>query len=329
MVVGPDRLILGSTKRLCKFLVILTPSYADEFRNTIVTNDEPDGWVFDTVKAATVATRKNTTKRRKLSAIHGNGQLPEEAFKMLDLKDAPLDYSSPPPMTVKKRTVRKQQSGVQMNSSPRARQVSSQKQPLQPDMSFGNTASTVRVFRRVSDNSIIGQASSESGSVVDENAHANEIVTKETLLGHQVYQKVIDPTFQELHAQTGNQAKREALSKLADAWAALDAVDSEGGLQLMKSLMERIRQDSKLSSLLLRTKDSNPATPQKPKLVLAQSNPHLRSHRRRQSSVVEEPKDRLHNLPGQAVAGMEHTKQLADVLYTRWADGMRKRWPAI
>jgi serine/threonine-protein kinase 24/25/MST4 len=34
--------------------------------------------------------------------------------------------------------------------------------------------------------------------------------------------------------------------------------------------------------------------------------------------------------PGQeARAGMEHCKQLSDVLYSRWVDGLRIRWPAV
>ena len=59
--------------------------------------DDPDEWVFDTVRASTVAPRKNTTKRRKLSVVHANGQggqaSPEEALKRLDVKDTPLESS--------------------------------------------------------------------------------------------------------------------------------------------------------------------------------------------------------------------------------------------
>src|SRR3954451_23767480 len=104
---------------------------------------EPDEWVFDTIKASTVAPRKNTMKRRKLSVIHANGQGiyegAEEALKRLDLKDSPLEYSSPSPVTVKKGTVRKQPSIIQLATPVKQRQTSSQKRPLQPDMSFGNT----------------------------------------------------------------------------------------------------------------------------------------------------------------------------------------------
>lgn len=87
--------------------------------------------------------------------------------------------------------------------------------------------------------------------------------------------------------------------------------------------------DPKLSSLL-----SSPLAEslQKPKLVLAQNNPHLKSHRRRQSSVVpinEPMPEKLPNLPGQVVPGMEHTKQLADVLYGKWVGGLKNRWPVV
>lgn len=87
--------------------------------------------------------------------------------------------------------------------------------------------------------------------------------------------------------------------------------------------------EPKLSALLLQ---SQPTTPQKPKLVLAQNNPHLKSHRRRQSSLM--PMDdgwaeKQSNLPGQLTPGMEHTKQLADVLYSKWAEGLKNRWPVL
>ena len=206
-------------------------------------------------------------------------------------------------------------------------------------MTFGNSASTVRVFRRVSDNSTLAQVSdSAPGSIRDENRlQITETTTKEGVLGRRVFNKVIDPAFQELHAQTGNQAKREALSRLADAWSALDAMDPEGEYQLLKLMIDQVQSDSKLSYLLPQPKgtctdSTHHLTPQKPtgKLVLARSNPHLASHRRGQSSVQPEGfKAKAANFPGQSVPGLEHTKQLADVLYGRWVDGLRNRWPAL
>lgn len=319
---------------------------------------DPDGWVFDTVKASTVApSRKNGSKRRKLSAIHANGQgsqvPPEEAFKKLDLKDSPLEYSSPPSLPANKSTVRRQPPAVQNHSPTRPRGNSTQSQnnttrrpPLAPDMNFGNTGSTVRLFRRVSNNSTSSRPSSPEDSAEvpsrDENKALVQVVeanTKEAYLGRRVFTKVVDPVFQELHAQTGDQAKRQALSRLADAWAALDAVDPEGEYHLLKLLIEKVEQEPKLASHISPSKslvlrDGTPqGSPQKAangKLIMATSNPHLKSHRRRQSSAMPEvePKEKL-NLPGQIVPGMEHSKQLADVLYARWADGLGKKFPVV
>ena len=87
--------------------------------------------------------------------------------------------------------------------------------------------------------------------------------------------------------------------------------------------------DPKLSNLLPL---SRPKTPQKPKLVLAQNNPHLKSHRRRQSSLLpaeEVSADTDTQLPGELVPGMDHTKQLANVLYGKWAEGLKNRWPIL
>ncbi|KAJ8058398.1 hypothetical protein OCU04_012588 [Sclerotinia nivalis] len=336
------------------------PKFYEETLNTMNPKYEPDGWVFDTVKASTITvapSRKNGSKRRKLSAIHANGQgsqaPPEEAFKKLDLKDSPLEYSSPPSLPTDRGTVRRQPPAVQHTSPTRPRGNSTQSQnnttkrpPLAPDMSFGNTGSTVRLFRRVSNNSISSRPSSPEDSADvpsrDENkalVQVAEANTKEAYLGRRAYTKIIDPAFQEMHAQTGDQAKRQALSHLADAWAALDAVDPEGEYHLLKLLINKIEQEPKIASHISPSKslvlrDGTPqGSPQKPangKLVLATSNPHLKSHRRRQSSAMPEveTKEKL-NLPGQIVPGMEHTKQLADVLYARWAEGLGKKFPVV
>lgn len=358
MADGLGHRIQDSTRKHCKWeLIDLIGQLANTSSHTMSPKIEADEWVFDTVRQATIAPRKNTTKRRKLSVIHANGlgihNDVEESFQRLDLKDAPLDYSSPPSATVRKGTVRRQLSVMQLASPTKSRQPSVQrrpsvqrqpsiqKKPLQPDMSFGNTGSTVRLFRRVSDNSTTAQVDSElsaPSTTRDENRPPmTETVTKEAVLGRRVFNKVVDPAFQELHAQTGNQAKREALSRLTDAWSALDGVDPEGEYQFLKLMLDRVQSDSKLSSMLLTPskgsiRDGTPqGSPTKPKLVLAQNNPHLKSHRRRQSSMVPDSdyRKKLSNLPGQLVPGMEHTKQLADVLYGRWADGLRNRWPAV
>ncbi|RQM08588.1 hypothetical protein DH86_00000309, partial [Scytalidium sp. 3C] len=214
------------------------PRFYEETLNTMSPREESDEWVFDTVKQATVAHKKNTTKRRKLSVIHANGQglgAAEEALKRLDLKDAPLEYSSPPhlPASISQGTVRRTPSVVPPDSPLRGRQASVQRRPLQPDMSFGNQGSTVRLFRRVSDNSTTAQVSGDESSCdsilkEEKRPPTVETTTKEAILGRRAFNKVVDPAFQELYAQTGNQSKQEALSRVANAWSILDAVDPEG-----------------------------------------------------------------------------------------------------
>lgn len=333
---NPSQIVSGNTVSNAISLGVTTRLISAD-RNTMTPKDEPDEWVFDTVKAATVAPKNNTTRRRKLSVIHVNGQNAytgaEEALRRMDLKDGPLTSSSPSPGTAKRGTVRKMPSVVQM--APLVARTGSVKKPLQPDMSFGNSGSTVRLFRRVSDNSTAGVVAASITPRDENRPPMSDCVSKEGQIGRRIYNKVVDSAFQEVHAQTSSLSQREALSNLADAWSALDAVDPEGEFQLLKLLVDKVQSDPKLaSSLGLST--SQDKTPQgtpnaKPRLVMAQNNPHLRSLRRRQSSQLnpsdDQWREKIPNLPGQLVPGMEHTKQLADVLYARWADGLRNRWP--
>lgn len=213
----------------------------------------------------------------------------------------------------------------------------------------------------------------------DENKHPNAVdaTSKEAVLGRRLYSKAVEPTLAELHAQTSNMAKREALGKLSDALAQLDSVDPEGAYHLLRNLNNAISQDAKLSSAFLPNtgRDSakgfiDPETPlgtviiksqtpssqqhqqQQPsptKLVLASNNPHLKSHKRRQESVAvtstgsPEKAKREDNskidpekaaimakYPGRdPEPGMEHCKQLTDVLYARWVNNLRNRWPNV
>ncbi len=99
----------------------------------------------------------------------------------------------------------------------------------------------MRQFRRVSDRSPDG---SPNGTVAerDENHEIQlETVTKEALLGRRAYSKAIDQAFQEVYAQIGNQVKREAISKVAHAWSALDNDDPEGEYHLLKLIMEKLQ----------------------------------------------------------------------------------------
>lgn len=311
------------------------------------------------------------------------------------------------------RRVSRQVSG----STPTARRVSQQaKQPLGLDMSFGNGTSTVRQFRRVSsanqkDQSAFYSSPMEPPQPIREEVRVDSDaenqpplrvpietklptpavpVTKEAILGRRAYVKCIDPAFQECHASTAERAKRDALSRVAEAWSELDSTDPEGELLLLKALFERVQADPKLaaqvmpqrvvnaqlaslrlphapplllapppspspgkkkpsiasaserevsptrstasSSTLLTTPTSSPQKRDgTPRLVLNPQNPHLKSLRRKQSQIMEEKRAeerRLEEkLPGKVEQGMEHVGMLADVLYGRWTEGLRVRWP--
>ena len=294
-------------------------------------------------------------------------------------------------------------------NTPTARKVSaaqsSPKQPLGLDMSFGNSTSTVRQFKRVS--SGIQHASPEHAasaspqdSVFDSDAenkppppppqHQQQLPilnTKEAILGRRAYVKCLDSAFQEAHAATGDRVKREALSRVAEAWSKLDEVDSEGELLLLKGIMDRIQSDPKLASKLLPQRvvnaqlaslrmnhspgkqtstssirtaaagmDSRDVTPQSSpskavhksrmsdvssspskresgtpgKLVMNPQNPHLKKMRSNQALNVEKEKALSaldEKMPGKVEPGMEHVGLLSDVLYGRWTDGLKVRWP--
>ncbi|EON96666.1 putative serine threonine-protein kinase protein [Phaeoacremonium minimum UCRPA7] len=196
-----------------------------------------------------------------------------------------------------------------------------------------------------------------------------EASSKEGILGHRLYSRALDPALAELHAQTSDMRKREALAKLSDAFSLLDSVDPEGAYHFMRNLVSVVSQDGKLSNaflqqpasktplddstpqgtVIIKSQQPTPAAPLSPtKLVLSQANPHLKSHRRRQGSLAPDfspekmdksEKEKLRDMekaaleakfPGrEAQPGMEHIKQLSEVLYGRWVNGLQLRWPAI
>lgn len=339
-------------------------AFYQETLRSISPKDDQDEWVFDTVKS--VAPRRPTVRSRKPSSIFSC----EDAMRRLDVKDGPLQPTSPASGTVRRSTVRKQPSLSHSSGtgSVRGPPAPALRRPLQPDMSFGNSGSSQRLFRRVpSDSSTSGRISPSTApdEAGDENRHPNavEANSKEALLGRRLYAKALEPTLAELHAQTSCMVKREALAKLSDAFAALDAVDPEGAHHLLRGLNLTVSDDPKLNTAYLAhtTGAKSPSDPETPmgtviikstptsqnpaKLVIAPNNPHLKSHRRRQGSVASDgtsspakslSRERNYEkaalqakFPGrEPEPGMEHCKQLSDVLYSRWVDGLRLRWPA-
>ena len=216
------------------------PKYYEETMTSMSLQEEKDNWVFDTVKAPTITILKGTQRCQRVSAVaHPLHESPEGMMSRLT-----IDESDPkatlPPSTIRKATLKRRSSPIPV-ASPAKRKASGQKKPLGLSISFGNSASTVRQFRRVSDRSPDG---SPNGFVAerDENCEVQpKIVTKEGLLGRRAYSKVIDHSFQEVFAQTGNQVKRETISRVANAWTALDNEDPEGEYHLLKIIMEKLQ----------------------------------------------------------------------------------------
>ncbi|KAK0947793.1 hypothetical protein LTR48_004109 [Friedmanniomyces endolithicus] len=304
--------------------------------------------------------------------------------------------------------------------TPTARKISAQqlKQPLGLDMSFGNGTSTVRQFKRVSSGQqttspqhLSAATNSPQDSVFDSDVENKPPpppiaqqsrepavpATKEAILGRRAYAKCIDPAFQESYAATADRSKRELLSRVAEAWSALDKLDPEGELVLLKAIMDRVQNDAKLSSALLPQRVANaqlaslrashspskqhktssivsspqldsgsrdvtpqaspskarrtdrssvPSSPTKTssgngnangspgKLILNPQNPHLKKMRSNQQLRADQATaagktatSLDEKMPGKVEPGMEHVGMLSDVLYGRWAEGLRVRWP--
>ncbi|QGA16516.1 hypothetical protein EYB26_004183 [Talaromyces marneffei] len=301
-----------------------TRYYAETLTTFSSNEEDDDGWVFDTVKAPTV-------KRPVIAE-----DFCEDPFvKEEEMKSMPKPVAN---STVRRTPVAERSPSVKRSNT--KRRSSGVKHPLGLNLSYGNSPSTVRQFRRVSDKGNNGNNDQAHHynypPGLDENVVAKTLFTdpvpnsKEAQLGRRAYSRGIGLACQEILANTGDQEKREAISRLAEAFSDLEMVDPEGLYHILKLSNEKMRADSKLSALL---PEPTPTTPQKQKLVLAQNNPHLKSHRRRQSEQIQiEQKGSPQlssSMPGQHVPGMEHTKQLADVLYQRWSEGLRNRWPAI
>ncbi|KAL8674871.1 MAG: hypothetical protein Q9168_000757 [Polycauliona sp. 1 TL-2023] len=304
--------------------------YYEETLKSLPSPEEKDDWVFDTVKAPTIQpSEARTQKRRRVStksqAYDSNAV---DALNRLSLNGDSRTEEVTPPSTMRKATTKRRSPQAHLATA-RKRTLSGQKQPLAASTCFGNSASTARQFRRVSEKSVNEPSPTPLTEVDENNEPTAGTVTKEGLIGRRAYSKAIEVAFHVVYSQTAGQRKREALSQLAQAWSILDQEDPEGECQLLKLILDKVQSDSKLSTLI----SSHPLNPAaSPKLLLAQSNPHLKSHRRRQSSLL--PSDdgamgKSMNLPGQIIPGMEHTKQLADVLYGKWAEGLMNRWPAL
>lgn len=194
----------------------------------------------------------NTQKRMKISGPPIEEIEPEEdtseMLKQLELIDTSSIQSSSKP--VSNSTVRRSALSAERSPSVRRsntkRRSSGVKQPLGLNLSFGNSPSTVRQFRRVSDKQ--ADMTNESTGYplpMDENCAPktlfSEPSSKEAILGRRIYNKSIGLSCQEVLSTTWDQQKREAISRLAEAWSDLEMIDPEGLYQIMKSTCDKLQ----------------------------------------------------------------------------------------
>ncbi len=220
------------------------PKYYEETLSSMPVSEEKEDWVFDTIKAPTMVmsrqTQKHTQKRRKVSIVHDKMQEgPDTLLGQLTLEDSPPKPESSP-LTMRRATM-KRRSSPSGAGSPAKRRSSGQKQPLAPCTDFGNSGSTVRQFRRVPDDCPEVTPNASPAGEVENHHPMAETVTKEALLGRRAYAKAVDQALQETYAQTGNQSKREAISRVALAWDNLDKEDPEGEFHLLKLIIDKVQ----------------------------------------------------------------------------------------
>lgn len=122
------------------------------------------------------------------------------------------------------------------------RRSSGMKQPLGVDLSFGNSPSTVRQFRRVSDKDT-ADSGYASQYPTDENVSPQTLFSepnnKEAQLGRRAYSRGVGLACQEVLGTTGDQEKREVISRLAEAFSDLEMVDPEGLYHIVKTMNEK------------------------------------------------------------------------------------------
>lgn len=219
------------------------------YRNPINHNDDDDDddWVFDTVKAPTIKGPKEPE-----DVAWEDEENPYEYFDDPSQMMGDLHISTPPmpPKNAANSTVRRTpvaERSPSVRQSNTKRRSSGVKQPLGVDLSFGNSPSTVRQFRRVSDKAPADVPYSPHyyPMAADENASPKTLFSephsKESQLGRRVYSKAVGLSCQEVLGTTADQEKRDALSRLAEACSDLEMVDPEGLFHVIRNMNEKIQ----------------------------------------------------------------------------------------
>ena len=230
-------------KYYAETLLVLAPAphavQADYYSRTTISskNDDDDGWVFDTLKApALVAPTKKVMRSAPLDCEDDESQMMDDLHITSHAK--PVANS-----TVRRAQVDERSPSIRRPNT--KRHSSGMKQPLGVNLSFGNSPSTVRQFRRVSDKAP-GETGCQSHLVpgIDSNVGPKTLFSennsKEAQLGKRAYNKAIGLSCQEILANTGDQEKREAISRLAESWSDLEMIDPEGLYHIVKLCNEKL-----------------------------------------------------------------------------------------
>ena len=216
------------------------PKYYEETLSPMPASEEKEDWVFNTIKASTMVMieqpKGHTQKRRKVSVAHE----PLQEDTDIILRGLTLEDSQP--RTDGRRINTKRRSSLTKAGSPAKRRSSGQNQPLAPCTDFGNRVSTIRQFRRVSYNSPGIAPIASLGERNENHPPKADFVNKEALLGRRAYTKAVDQALQETYAHSGNQSKREAISRVALAWDILDKEDPVGEYHLLKLIIDKVQE---------------------------------------------------------------------------------------
>lgn len=271
--------------------------YAETLRNLSGSRNE-DEWVFETVRAVPTVDLRGfqTQKRRRVESLasgilgNNNETSPTQMLQDMALERENAQKDQPAHSTMRRipePRLERTDSTESAKSRPTAKKRLSSAQPRQPlgvNMSFGNSPSTVRQFRRVSPSAIGINAENEdpnssvirtpskakpglhqivdmdnsllSGSKPDKTSRYSSTATtiaaesKEASLGRKLYANAIGITCQDVLSNTADEVKREAVARLAEAFSDLENVDPDGMYHIMRGIVDKMQNDKDLTTLL-------------------------------------------------------------------------------
>lgn len=200
------------------------------------------------MKAPTIVGQKTTEKKRDETEASSLDSLeqPSAMMQNLDLTETNRPSQPAPNSTVRRTSAAADGSPSVRRANTKRRSSGGVKQPLGLNLTFGNSPSTVRQFRRTSDK--VPEDNPDSFRFppgIDENTSSKTLFSepnsKEANLGRKAYSKAIGISCQEILANTGDQEKREAISRLAEAWSDLEMVDPEGLYHIVRLTNEKLQ----------------------------------------------------------------------------------------